>query len=184
MATDASPGLDSGEERVFELAVRHLESGVSAREELRKELNGDGDLADRVFVEMQNLKDEDAFHREREGVAVFMPHCLKDTDSCRAEKTEKGYLCKQCMGCEIGEVKGKLGKGVDVHMVPGGGMIKKILGENDYEAVVGVACYPELELGKKLTDEFGLPAQMVPLSEDGCQETSVEVERVLDKLEV
>lgn len=185
MQTD--PGSDAAAERsdlkrrAREVASRLEGRDFGSRDELRDELNGDSDVADLVYVEVHNLNDLERF-RETDGrMAVFLPHCLRDVSECLAERTGEGYDCKLCMSCEIGEIESALGGEADVYMVPGGGIIRRILGEKDYAAVVGVACFPELELGKKLTGSIGVPVQMIPLEEDGCQDTSVDIESVVER---
>ncbi len=185
MQTDSQSEAASNDDdlsiRAREVASRFEGRDFDSRDELEEELNGDSDVADIAFVELHNLNELERF-REAEGrVAVFLPHCLRNASECIAERTREGYDCKLCMACEIGEIKSALNGDVDVYMVPGGGIIRRILGEKDYAAVVGVACFPELEIGKRLTDKVGVPVQMVPLKEDGCQETSVDVESVIDR---
>lgn len=169
------------EERAKEAASRLKGKDFDSRGELEEELNGDGDVADLAFVELHNLNSLDRYSDIQGDVAVFMPHCLRDREECIAERTPEGFDCKECMKCEIGEVQRRMGDRADVFMVPGGGIIRKILSRKDYAAVIGVACFPELELGKKLTGAMDLPTQMVPLNESGCTETSVDVDRILDK---
>lgn len=174
---------DSDESRAREVASRLEGQEFGSREELEEELNGDSDVADVAFVELHNLNDLERFDSVEGDVAVFLPHCLRDASACVAERTREGYDCGLCMACEIGEVEETLGDEADVYMVPGGGIIRKILSEKDYDAVIGIACFPELELGKKLTGRMDVASQMVPLNEDGCQDTSVDVDRVLEKVD-
>lgn len=181
--TEESSEGPGPEERARRVAEDLEGEDYNSREELEDDLNGDSDVSDEVFVELNNLNNLDAFEGEEGDVAVFMPHCLRHPDHCIAEKTENGFDCKSCMECEIGVVQEELDGVADVYMVPGGGMVRKILSREDYSTVVGVACFPELELGKKLTDSLGMPTQMVALEEAGCQDTSVDADAVVGKAE-
>jgi len=177
-----SPGVEN-EERAEDVAARLEGEEYYSRDELEDDLNGDSDVADLAFVELHNLNDLERFEDVEGGVAVFLPHCLREAEECMAERTQEGYDCKLCMACEVGEIKAALDGEADVYMVPGGGIIRKILRDKDYGAIVGVACFPELELGKKLTTKMDVASQMVALDDDGCQDTSVDVDSVLEKVD-
>lgn len=177
-----SPARENDEERAMDVASRLEGEEYRSREELEEDLNGDSDVSDLAFVKLHNLNALEKYRDAEGDAALFLPHCLRDSEDCVAERTREGYDCKGCMECEIGSIQEHVGDLIDVYMVPGGGMIRKILRDRDYDAVVGVACFPELELGKKMTGSQGVPTQMVPLDEDGCQDTSVDIEKVLDRV--
>ena len=99
---------------------------------------------------------------------LFLPHCLR-----------KGVL---------NEIK-KYGeeKGYEVYVVGGGSKIKKIIegtGHN-IDRIVGVACEDEIALAKEYFDKRSFDIKKVfsvSLSEDGCKNTSVDLEKVLEVL--
>jgi len=59
----------------------------------------------------------------------------------------------------------------DVHVLPGGSCIKKIIQKNTYEGVIGVACADELKLGMKILEQFSITSQSIPLVKNGCSGT-------------
>ena len=56
-------------------------------------------------------------------------------------------------------------------------MVGKIIKKASPKAVVGVACMKELVMA---LDELSIPAQSVELSKDGCVDTDVDLESVMD----
>ena len=74
------------------------------------------------------------------------------------------------------------GLGYKVHVVGGGSIVLKIIAKETPQAVIGIACYPELEIAVEKLKTNNVPLQIVPLETDGCKETTVnmdEVKRVL-----
>ena len=59
--------------------------------------------------------------------------------------------------------------GYRVFIVPGSSFIKKIVGQNKFKAVLGVACYDDLYLTMTAFSDFA--PQGVLLSRSGCFET-------------
>ena len=64
--------------------------------------------------------------------------------------------------------------GYQVHVVGGGSIVYKIITREKPQAVVGIACIPELEMA---VDKVKIPLQVVELDTDGCKDTIVNVER-------
>jgi len=80
--------------------------------------------------------------------------------------------------CIIPEQKDELhrfaeGLGYKVHVVGGGSIVHKIIMEEKPEAVVGIACEPELTMA---VEKLDLPLHVVLLDIDGCKDTTVNVE--------
>ncbi len=100
---------------------------------------------------------------------LFLPHCLKKNllEEIKNYGEEKGY---------------------EVYVVGGGSRIKKIIEEtgNNINKIVGVACEDEIFLCKKYFGERDFDIKKVfsvSLSEDGCKNTSVDLEKVLEVLD-
>ena len=117
--------------------------------------------------------------------AVFLPQCIRNSKLCKAELTEKGYVCKNCGNCpvpEITEYAKNLGY-EHVYVVPGGSMVYRILKENkDVRAALGVACLSELCEAIEKLYPLGFKVQAVQLLRAGCVDTAVDVEEVKKKL--
>jgi hypothetical protein len=121
---------------------------------------------------------------------LLLPHCLRDSQRCRADNTKHGLACKGCSpDCTIHRLRREaleLGYS-EVCVAPGGTLVLEFLAQRKPRGIVAVACYKELEMGleavTKMEQEpdWEMPAAViVPLSKDGCVDTEVDVERVLE----
>jgi hypothetical protein len=72
--------------------------------------------------------------------------------------------------------------GYQVFIIPGSTFLKKIIEKNKFKAVLGVACYQDLNLGMMKLSKFS--CQGVPLLRDGCVNTKVDTRAVLEKMGV
>lgn len=131
---------------------------------------------DMIDIHAKNLSQEEEF-RETNKRAVFLPHCArKHMDyECKAEFNSElsTYSCSRCSedclinkATQVGEEEG-----YDVHILPGGSCVPKIMKKRNYEAVVGVACSDEIKLGRDYLEKDGVPYQGVPLLKNGCSDT-------------
>ncbi|MET1123700.1 MAG: DUF116 domain-containing protein [Archaeoglobaceae archaeon] len=143
-----------------------------------KLLGEDERQADIVFIAVKNvLNRKDWRKTDISRRAIFLPHCLRDPEKCKAKLGEYGYTCERCGSCPIGEIVDFAESlGYDkVYVVPGGSMVMRILSKIDVDAVLGVACVPEL---CEALERIRIPAQAVPLSKAGCFRTDVDIEKV------
>ena len=143
---------------------------------------------DLVDIYARNLAHEERF-RQTKKRALLLPHCSRKymDRRCQAEFNPEfsTYECKHCSkDCLVGQAV-TLGErlGYDVYILPGGSCIHKILSKRSYDAIVGVACPNEIQLGiKQLGDR--MPYQAIPLLKNGCANTSFNLdtlEQVLAK---
>ena len=99
-----------------------------------------------------------------------------------AELQKEGLNCTECGLCSIGVIKKKAEPlGYKLYIVPGSSFVKKIVMENKFEAVVGVACHEDLNQMMMLLSDFY--PQGVLLEKTGCFETSVNVKKVFEKID-
>jgi hypothetical protein len=145
----------------------------------------DVNMVDQIYVKTKNDVHTIEFARvpfsER---AVFVPQCLRNSEKCKAPLTEDGYACLKCGACPIGKLKAeaeRLGYG-GFYIVPGGSMVFKIMKKRKYRAVLGVACFFELADSMEKASLYGVPSQGVPLTRDGCKDTQVDWEPVVEKM--
>lgn len=114
----------------------------------------------------------------KDKIAIFLPHCLKSRD-CPAKMGDKGLECINCGRCGIGPFRKKAtNAGFKVFIVPGGSMVKKIIENNDFQAVIGVACTVELAQAYDMLEKKDIISLSVPLSKDGCVDTEVDWKEV------
>lgn len=116
-----------------------------------------------------------------EKTIIFLPHCLRHLN-CRAKLTRDGLDCTKCGKCAIGDIKTKYEpKNYKIFIVPGSSFAKRILKENDCEAIFGIGCYREITMGLFTIPNY--PAQTVSLMNSGCIETEVNLKEVYEKLD-
>ena len=141
----------------------------------------DAKIVDQIGVEVRNKVNEKFYKKiDPQDKIVVLPHCLRSTD-CEAKLEASGLVCKDCNRCVIGVIKTKAEeKGFKVFIIPGSTFLKKILEKNNFKAVLGVACYQDLNLAMMKLSKFS--CQGVPLIKDGCINTKVDVKSVFEKM--
>jgi len=143
----------------------------------------DGKIVDQIGVEVRNKVNEKLFWKvDPQDKILVLPHCLRHTE-CEATLEASGLVCKDCHRCVIGVLKDKgESMGYHVFIIPGSTFLKKIVEKNKFKAVIGVACYQDLNLAMMKLSNFS--CQGVPLLQDGCMNTKVDTRVVLEKMGV
>ena len=142
----------------------------------------DEHLIDDIAIKVRDDVNKEKFREiPAEKTLIFLPHCLRHKD-CPATLQKEGLNCTECGLCSIGVIKKKAEPlGYKLYIVPGSSFVKKIVMENKFEAVVGVACHEDLNQMMMLLSDFY--PQGVLLEKTGCFETSVNVKRVFEKID-
>ena len=138
----------------------------------------DDHLIDNMSIEIRNDLNKKKFKEvPANKTLIFLPHCLRHRD-CPATLQKDGVNCTCCGLCSIGVIKKKAKpKGYKIYIVPGSSFVKKIVRENKFKAVTGVACHEDLNQVMMLLSDFC--PQGVLLKKTGCYETTVDVSEVL-----
>jgi hypothetical protein len=133
------------------------------------------------FIQLHNTMNKKAFEAvpvtER---AIFLPQCLRSS-RCPAHLTPEGLKCKRCGLCTIGSwlpVFEQLG--YRVFSVPGSSFIKRMVRKYRPRAIIGVGCLAEVREGLEMSDKLGLISMGVVTLKEGCVETLVNWEDVLE----
>ncbi len=140
-------------------------------------------LIDEISIDLRNRINRDKFKQlEAKDVIMVLPHCLRSTD-CPAKLNESGIACVKCGKCCIGTIKSVSDKkGIDVYIVPGSTFIKNVVKKRPFKGVIGVACPVDLNLAMMSLDKFC--PQGVYLLKDGCINTIVDVDEVIELINV
>lgn len=143
----------------------------------------DEKIVDQIGVEVRNKVNEKSFKQiDDKDKVLILPHCLRSPE-CEAKLDSTGLHCTDCNRCVIGILKNKAeDKGYNVFIIPGSTFLKKIVKENNFKAVLGVACYQDLNLAMTKLSNFS--PQGIALLKDGCVCTKVDTRAVLDKMEI
>ena len=138
----------------------------------------DDHLIDDLSIELRNDINKKKFRQiPANETLIFLPHCLRHRD-CPATLQKEGVNCTCCGLCSIGVIKNKADpKGYKLYIVPGSSFVKKIVMENRFKSVIGVACHEDLSQMMMLLSDFC--PQGILLKKTGCYETKVDVSEVL-----
>ena len=160
-------------------------NAASAAESIGKSLGLSEALIQFAHVELRNAVYEPEFKKipfsER---ALFLPHCSRNSKTCKATSDEEGFHCKHCGGCDISKavkIAKKLGY-TQIFMVPGGSMVKKMLEKYKPKAAIGVSCFHEAIMAFELTKQVKVIPQVVLLIKDGCKDTLLNLTLLEEKL--
>lgn len=116
---------------------------------------------------------------------VFVPHCMRNVESCAAKEMGSYYVCLECGRCKIAPISKKckeLGYKA-MFVLKGGRAVEKLMKEHRPKAIVGVACFYEGEQGMEQAEKGKAVVQFVPLTKDGCADTDVNLDNVFKVLE-
>ena len=145
-------------------------------------LNLDDHLIDDIAIKVRNDLNKEQYRKiPANKTLIFLPHCLRHKD-CPATLQKEGLNCTECGLCSIGVIKKKAEPmGYKLYIVPGSSFVKKIVMENKFQSVLGVACHEDLNQMMMLLSDFY--PQGVLLEKTGCFETKVNVKKVFEKID-
>jgi len=162
-----------------------IKAGVVLVEGLMKALFRLFGLEDRqvnsFFIELHNSMNKRAFEAVPvSDRAIFLPQCLRSS-KCPAHLTPEGLKCKCCGLCMIGYWLPILEKmGYRVFSVPGSSFIKRMVRKYRPKAIIGVGCMGEVKEGLEMSDKLGLISMGVVTLKEGCVETYLDWEMLLE----
>ncbi|KQC09869.1 MAG: hypothetical protein APR55_02620 [Methanolinea sp. SDB] len=133
------------------------------------------------FIQLRNSMNKRSFAEiPVEERMIFLPQCLRSA-RCPAHLSPEGLNCRSCGQCSIGYWRGVLEKiGYRVFIAPGSTLIKRMVKKYRPRAIIGVGCLSEVKEGLELTDKIGIVGMGVVTLKDGCVETLVNWDDVMD----
>ncbi len=144
-------------------------------------LVGTEDTFYKIGIDFYNKYYAEKFSKTQKRILI-LPHCLRDL-KCPAKLGANGIECIFCKKCPLGDiVKVAKENNYKIYIVPGSTFLKRILKENRPDGVFGVACYRDLFYGMNYLSRKGVATQGQALLKDGCVNTMVNVEELLDRL--
>src|SRR5213593_3256868 len=112
---------------------------------------------------------------------LLLPKCLRVEAKCPAPFDEFGLLCKQCGLCTIQDLQNEAEKlGYAVLVAEGSAIVMSLIQTGKIEAIVGVSCLPVLERAFPYMEAAAIPGVAVPLLQDDCIDTTVDLDWVWD----
>lgn len=105
---------------------------------------------------------------------LLLPPCLRASGTCQAQFDELGLLCERCGACEIGRLSDEAeALGYAVIVAEGTSIVADLIRKGMVDAVIGVSCMPSLERTFPHIFDKAVPGLAIPLTKEGCQDTSV-----------
>jgi hypothetical protein len=116
---------------------------------------------------------------------LFLPHCLRKAQTCKATIDKNGYNCKFCnIDCKVGIIKKYAEKrGFSVFIAPGGTLVKNIISKYNPKTVIGICCKKEVKLALDYLKNYSGTIDYIKLCKDGCINTDVNLNEVYSKLD-
>src|SRR5438552_8499333 len=112
---------------------------------------------------------------------LLLPKCLRVEDKCPAPFDEFGLLCKECGLCSIQDLTVEAERlGYAVLVAEGSAIVRSMIETGKIEAVVGVSCINVLEKCFPHMEAAAVPGMAIPLLQDDCINTTVDLEWVWD----
>ncbi|MBI3853314.1 MAG: polyprenyl synthetase family protein [Verrucomicrobia bacterium] len=114
---------------------------------------------------------------------LLLPKCLRVESKCPAPFDEFGLLCKQCGLCSIQDLQAEAERlGYAVLVAEGSAIVMTLIQTGKIEAIVGVSCLSVLERAFPYMEAAAIPGVAVPLLQDDCIDTTVDLDWVWDYL--
>ena len=112
---------------------------------------------------------------------LLMPKCLRVESKCHAPFDEFGLLCKKCGLCSIQDLQEEAERlGYAVLVAEGSAIVMSIIETGKIEAIVGVSCLSVLERAFPYMEAAAIPGVAIPLLQDDCIDTAVDLDWVWD----
>jgi uncharacterized protein len=131
---------------------------------------------------------------EQSETILLLPHCLRLSSVCKAKTTDEGIICVGCSNdCHANLLrKEALASGYKgVCIAPGGSMAVKYVKDQKPQGIVAVACEKELAEGVDIVKKYYVDKNeleklpeitIIPLSQEGCMETKVDLDSALQEI--
>ena len=112
---------------------------------------------------------------------LLIPKCLRVEEKCPAPFDEFGLLCKECGLCSIQDLTVEAERlGYAVLVAEGSAIVRSMIETGKIEAIVGVSCLNVLEKCFPHMEAAAIPGVAVPLLQDDCVNTTVDLDWVWD----
>ena len=148
-------------------------------------------LVDEKWVQLTSIEVQNNLQREffkrvpRDERIVFIPHCLRDAKNCVAPIDEDGYHCQKCGRCVIGKITAECEKrGMKWYMCGSGSQVQNLILKHRPKAIVGIACFNEIQMALEKLKTNNVPTQAVLLRKSGCVNTEVVLDDIVEVLDL
>ena len=116
---------------------------------------------------------------------LLLPKCLSHSKHCQAEVDELGLLCHRCHHCPIPDLEERAEQlGMLSIVAEGFTSVVGLIQNRVVDAVIGVSCLDSLEKAFPLLIRNAVPGLAIPLNFDGCKDTQVDEDYVLELMQL
>ncbi len=114
---------------------------------------------------------------------LLLPQCLRADGQCRAPIDEFGLVCQGCGSCSLHDLQTEAEQlGYAVLVAEGSAVVTEMIATGRIDAVIGVSCMSVLEKCFPHMEARAVPGLATPLLQDGCANTSVDLDWVRDAI--
>ncbi|MGD8452824.1 MAG: polyprenyl synthetase family protein [Phycisphaerae bacterium] len=107
---------------------------------------------------------------------LLLPKCLRSADACPASFDELGLVCQGCGRCAIDELQTEAEQlGYAVLCAEGSARVIELIQTGGIDAIIGISCLSVLEKAFPHMQSAGIPGVAIPLLQDGCHDTSLDM---------
>lgn len=107
---------------------------------------------------------------------LLLPKCLSNSAKCKADIDELGLLCNLCSNCSIPDLQDQAEElGMMSIVAEGFTSVIALIENKIVDTVIGVSCLHSLEKAFPLLINHAVPGLAIPLNEDGCRDTTVDL---------
>jgi geranylgeranyl diphosphate synthase, type II len=112
---------------------------------------------------------------------LLLPKCLRVEEHCPAPFDQFGMLCKECGLCSIEDLAREAEQlGYAVLIAEGSAIVRAMIETGKIEGIVGVSCLNVLEKCFPHMEAVAIPGMSIPLLQDDCRDTNVDLDQVRD----
>ena len=112
---------------------------------------------------------------------LLLPLCLSNRAMCRGERDEVGLICAHCGACVLDRIVREAHRlGMVTLIAEGATVVRMLLSDGKIDAVIGVGCLDTLTRLFPDLSRHAIPGIGMPLLTTGCQDTTLEVESLLE----
>ena len=114
---------------------------------------------------------------------LLLPKCLRLEEKCPAPFDDFGLLCKQCGLCSIQDLQNEAERlGYAVLVAEGSALVMAMIQTGKIDAIIGVSCLSVLEKAFPYMESAAIPGVAIPLLQDDCVDTSVDMDWIWEVL--
>ena len=110
---------------------------------------------------------------------LLLPKCLASAKECQGTTDYIGLICNHCNKCAISGIE-ELAQslGYITLVAEGSPVVAELIKTGQIAGIVGVSCLEALSKAFEHINNAAIPAVAVPLLDDGCEETTADLEKL------